>query len=198
MREKAKKWFPQSLENYLQRINNELDTLLVENPDKKEIISQRRKEFKAIQYNDAITPEDIWERIILDEKNTSVPQVLNNMTWQFLVFDKWPIFLTSDNPVFFFEWLGIGKEHSEVSFPITDNIVLWATGRTDLKEEYVQTTESIAKEINRRTISFAQNYIYFSSCEKWITKLVNKNSINLNRITQPSKRSRKRLQRAIE
>ncbi len=199
VREKAREWFPSAMEKKLQHLESDLNRLSDENPDKEEIINKHKNDIKRMRNNDVVdlfTPEDIWEEIILSD-DMPIHQVLGDMTWQFLVFDEWPIFLTSDNPVFFFEWMGIGKKYSEVSFPISKNIVLWATWRSDLKENYVKTTENIAKEINQRTVSFAQKYIFFSSHEKWVETLVNKDSLKVNRITQPAKKSRKRQQYAI-
>ena len=181
-REKATEWFDQSIGDYYQHIENDLNNLLAENPDKQEIISNRLNELNNIRNTDAITPKETWGKIILENEHSTISQVICDMTWQFLVFDKWPAFLTSDNPVFFFEGMGIGKKYSEISFPISENIVLWATWRADLEEKYVKTKEHIVREINHRTISFATRYIYFSSYEKWITKLANQHNIDLNRI----------------
>jgi uncharacterized protein DUF4238 len=77
------------------------------------------------------------------------------MTWQFLTCGSGQVFLTCDNPVFYFEEIGIGKPYSEVTVPLSSQIALWANWRQDLKEGFVPTTSQAVKEINRRTVTRA-------------------------------------------
>ncbi len=104
------------------------------------------------------------------------------MTWQFLTTTGGHGFLTSDNPVFFHEGLGIGHQLSEVTFPISTNITLWATWRTDLLEGFVQTTEQVVDEINRRMVSVASRWVFHGRYRRWIITLVNRSFHRLNRL----------------
>jgi len=90
--------------------------------------------------------------------------------------------LTSDNPFFFFESLGVGRPESEVSFPISSDVALWATWRTDLKEGFVPAKDSLIREFNRRTVSIAKRHLFYSRNEKWVVSLANKKAVRLNGI----------------
>lgn len=104
------------------------------------------------------------------------------MTWTFLTFDERPAFLTCDNPVFFFPQFGIGKAESELSFPISSNIMLWGTRRTNLAEGYFPTRTVIVKEMARRIASVATRFVFHSEKEDWILPFLGKGQWQLNRI----------------
>ena len=104
------------------------------------------------------------------------------MTWTFLTSEKKQPFLTNDNPVFFFEGLGIGKHQSEITFPISGTIALWATWRTNLAEGYVAAKDAATREINRRIASAATRYVYYSIQAPWVVSLINKKNLKLHRL----------------
>jgi hypothetical protein len=106
--------------------------------------------------------------------------MLGRMTWQFLTFDRGPAFLASDNPVFYFRCLGIANIESEVSFPISSNVALWATWRGDFEDGYVSTRESWVRGLNRRTASSATRYLFHPISEDWILPLLLKSSWRIN------------------
>ena len=91
-------------------------------------------------------------------------------------------FITSDNPLFFFEAIGIGNEKSELTFPLAKNIVLWAKWRTDIPPGFHRARTQFVKEVNRRTISNASNYIFSPYAADWIPTLLAKDTIRLNRV----------------
>jgi len=78
--------------------------------------------------------------------------------------------------------MGIGRKYSEISFPISSHIVLWATWRADVPCDFIKASTPIIRELNRRTVHNASRYIYHSRYEYWIPALVQKKNLNLNRI----------------
>lgn len=125
-------------------------------------------------------PEDVWHQVIRAEHTPRMIAAVATMTWQFFTFDEEPAFLTSDNPVFFFPELGVGRSESELSFPVSSNMTLWATRRTDLVEGYFPVTMSIVKEMNRRTASFSARYVFHAEDEDWILPFLSKKKWRLN------------------
>lgn len=113
---------------------------------------------------------------------TRLVQYLEAMTWQFLISNSGSVFLTSDNPVFFDESIGIANKYSEITVPISKNVALWATWREDLEEGFIPVRETIVREINRRTVYSATRYIYHSAQEQWVINLANKKNIRLHKI----------------
>ena len=101
------------------------------------------------------------------------PRLLSQMTWRFFTCEKPNAFLTNDNPVFIFKHIGIGNKYSELTFPISSYITLWATWRY-IDEGYFPANNHVIKEINRRTASEATRFIYFSKNRDWVVTLANK------------------------
>ena len=78
--------------------------------------------------------------------------------------------------------MGIGRPESEVTFPISSNIVLWATWRKDIVENYSETNKQTIREINRRTALNATRFIYHAEDEYWIPKFLSKKNYQLNKL----------------
>jgi hypothetical protein len=159
----------------------ELSQIALANPEKKEIVKRRIKEIETIlkKYSKD-PPKDIWLDNIPPERSPKVVAALNGMIWRFLVSKPESEFLTSDNPLFFFTSIGIGKPNSEVLFPIAKNIALWATWKTHLPEGYIQATTQAVKEMNRRTVSNATRYVFKSKDEDWVLPFIMKGTWKLH------------------
>jgi predicted DNA-binding transcriptional regulator AlpA len=150
-------------------------------PEKKEVAQRRIKEIETIlEKYSKDPPKEIWLENIPSERSPKVVAALNGMIWRFLVSKPESEFLTSDNPLFFFTGIGIGKPISEVLFPIAKNIALWATWKTHLPEGFINTTSQAVKEMNRRTTSYATRYVFKSKDEDWVLPFAIKGSWKLH------------------
>jgi hypothetical protein len=179
LKEKA----PEIMGPVFDRIDKELVELGEKYPTKKDLVEKHRKELQELRISkESDLLHDIWLANMPPDKAPRTLEVLSQMTWRFFTTGNDGYFITSDNPLFFFRWMGIGKEHSEVTFPITQNIALWTTWRIDLNEGYFSSRPQVIKEINRRTASIANEYLYSPRSETWISTLANKKAHRLNRI----------------
>ncbi len=177
---RAEQWYGEISEKVYDDLESEINRQIIVYPSRQNILKIRKKELQQSRKNDTDKPKDVWEGFIPSEMTSESSKVLLKMTWQFLYHDKKSVFLTSDNPVFYFQWMGIGKRESEVTFPITKHITLWATWRNDLIGDYARVKDRFVREINRRTVSLATRYVFFSQEQDWIINLVNKNKVRLN------------------
>lgn len=75
---------------------------------------------------------------------------------------------------------GIGNPKSEVSFPISSNLALWATWKKGQRDDYFQVRTQVVKEINRRSVSNASRYVFSPRRESWINILLEKEKLHLN------------------
>jgi hypothetical protein len=180
-KERLRKVAPDSAEVIRQKFDILLNVAAEEHPDKNEFIEKRRAEIgEIIDRYAKDPPKGIWLTNMPPEKSPRVLAALSSMTWRFLTFDGYPAFLSSDNPLFFFTGMGIGKPESEVTFPVSSNIALWATWRLDLKEGYFPTNSQTVKELNRRTCSIVTRYVFHSQSEDWVLPLLTKSRWQLN------------------
>ena len=180
---RLKKLTPGIAEDLRENFHREFNEIVADNPSNSALIQRRKVEIDEIldRYSKE-PPQGIWHSVIPADRTPRMVTTIAKMTWRFLTFDEKPAFFTGDNPVFFFSDTGIGRIDSELSFPISSNVTLWATWRLDLKEGYYPTTEAIVKEINRRTASITTRFIFHARGENWILPFLAKETWHPTRI----------------
>lgn len=180
-KERLRERAPSVAKKLSQEIHERLAIVASIQPEKATLIQKRKSEIQEIldEYSKD-PPKEIWLDNIPPERSPRIVAALTGMTWRFLTFDDKPVFLTSDNPVFYFTSIGIGKPESEVTFPISSYIILWATWRTDLPEGYITANNQAVKEMNRRTVNNALRYVFHRKDERWILPFVTKGLRKLN------------------
>lgn len=182
-KEDLKKMAPRLADGIAKKLNADLNQIISEKPQKTEFIEKRRKEIDDILSIYATNPpKDIWLENIPPERTPRIVEAIKTMTWSFWEFNQKPVFFTCDNPIFYFTGMGVGKRDSEISFPISSHIVLWATWRVDLPRKFIKASTQIVKEFNRRTADNASRYIFHSRAENWIEPFIKKGHWKLNRI----------------
>jgi len=182
-KQRLKELAPSVAEKVEADVDKRLNVAASEQPERLEFIEKRRTEIREIIDRFSVEPpKEIWLTSMPPEKSPRILAALSRMTWRFFTFDKYPAFLTSDNPVFYFTSMGIGNPESEVTFPVSSHIALWATWRLDLEEGYFETNTQVVKELTRRTASFATRYAFHSIDVEWVLPILNKGRWQLNRI----------------
>ncbi|WAC08087.1 MAG: DUF4238 domain-containing protein [Thermodesulfobacteriota bacterium] len=182
-KEYLKNMAPRLADEIGKKLSTDLSYIVEQAPEKTEFIEKRQKEIDdilAIYATDP--PKDIWLGNIPPERTPRIVEAMKAMTWTFWEFDQYPAFLTCDNPVFYFTWMGVGKKESEISFPISSHIVLWATWRADLPRNFITASSQIVKEMNRRIVHNANRFAFHCRDEHWIVPFIKKEIWKLNRI----------------
>jgi hypothetical protein len=175
--------FPATRERVFAQLNAEILRLIQKDPSRKNIFQQLLLGLPALKakYENEF-PVEVWHNTLNLDSVPRVRAMLPAMTWTFLTSDKKQPFLTSDNPFFFFEELGIGRPESQITFPISSGVALRATWRKDLTEGYVQAKDADIRKINRRTASAATRWVYCSQKAQWVVTLVNKKNLRRSKL----------------
>ena len=165
-------------------VHSKIDQLVSEKPELADLGEKRKMEVSTVLEGFINTPpKDIWHRAIAADANPgAVTKALSEMMWLFMCGEGRGSFLTCDNPVFFFSDIGIGNADSELTFPISSDIALFATRRKDLEEGYFSASKAIVNEVNRRTAFNSSRFVYSHQDKEWIIKFVTKGSWKLNRL----------------
>ena len=111
-------------------------------------------------------------------------KALQQMTWTFYVAPDNRAFFTGDNPVFIPKNNGLGKNNSELSFPISTDVALIASWDRSRKEGFEEAKSQIVKEINHRTVSRASK-IYFSQNYDWVVTMLDKGDYGWRPVFSP-------------
>jgi hypothetical protein len=180
-KERIRELAPSIAEKMSHEITSQFTIIASIQPEKAILIQRRISEIQEIldRYSED-PPKDVWLKNIPPDRSPQVVAAIRSMTWRFLTFEDLPVFLTCDNPFFYFTRIGLGNPKSEITFPISSHITLWATWRTDLAEGYFNTTKQAIREVNRRTAYNATRYVFHCKEENWILPFVKKGKWKLN------------------
>ena len=185
---KMKDRTPEIFDKVLNDIQSELAILAEQHPD---ILQLKNRQEEATIFRNRIKEDgdfankilkDTWLGVLPPNMTPESIKALSMMTWQFLVYEKDAAFLTNDNPLFFFRDIGIGNINSEVTFPISSHIVLFASWKQNLKETYIKAKQSDINEINRRTANNMTRFVFHSANCDWIIRLINKKTRRLRKL----------------
>lgn len=128
-------------------------------------------------------PSEVRMEIFAPWPSEGVIEAIYNMDWRFVIAEGDEYFVTSDNPVFFFESYGLGTSGSEITFPVSNKIVLFGSRIPILDNNiFTKNTKQFVREANRRLIFHAERFIYSTERSGWIKTIAEKNHIHLNTI----------------
>jgi len=109
-----------------------------------------------------------------------VVDFLASMHWTFAVAEGSSMFLTSDNPVFYTEEIGMGKPESELMFPISTRVALWVK-HLPISEDcaFHHARQFMVREANKRTVRNATRFIMYHEDAEWVRRLTKKRNLKL-------------------
>ena len=129
------------------------------------------------------TPDYIIEQIRLPWANEEMINLIYTMPWRILKSTGPDYFVTSDNPAYFFEGFGLKNLESEITFPITTDIALFASWQGEKNSVgYYFAKKVHIREANRRLISGAERFVFYHQQADWIAKLSDKPKLFISRI----------------
>lgn len=146
----------------------EIDAFVAADPSLQQDADDTRVRAKA--YMDtmkAARPPHIWYDSFSLDKTSKSEEVLLSMNWVFLRSGERE-FLTSDNPVFFFPEEGVDNPQSELTFPISSSVTLWATRLPKKQGSYVDASPSVVRQINARTAAHSKRFVFSKTNDSWI------------------------------
>lgn len=115
-------------------------------------------------------PDYYWHYTLRDGATPRMMDALRAMDWTFLVSDSDP-FLTCDDPLFFFTQMGVGRDASELSIPLSTTITLLAHRQGEQRQQFRAARHSTVVQLNRRTAFNARRFMYSEMPLEWALKI---------------------------
>jgi hypothetical protein len=167
-KERSLSRMPVLMDKVHEELMAEIDAMVIDDPAFQEKAVSTRMEVTAyINTLKADPPASLWyDGFGLDEITMS-EEALLSMNWVFLRGGN-NQFLTSDNPVFFFPDEGLGRPQSELTFPISSSIALWATRLPRTQGSYMDASLSVVRQINARTAAHSKRFVFSKTNDSWI------------------------------
>ena len=180
---RIKELAPVVLEDVVKKVKTDINYLIKLLPEKRDLLQQRLSELPLIKAKmEQEFPLNIWYKNLTADTLPQVQLILPQMRWVMLTSENKHAFITSDNPVFFFEGIGMGKMESQIFFPISSKIVLFLSWQNRYKADYLNVKETSIKEINKRITSSATRFIFHSRKNTGILSLINKKTLSFKKI----------------
>ena len=152
--------YSDDIERYLNCKIEMPTNIIIKKIRKHEQISNSEKETLAKYMVVMIKRNPImWKMTQEINPDTPILWALSKMNWKFIVTCDMN-FLTSDNPVFYSKKIEIEDSDFEVCFPISNKILLWATWGNGDSIDYFDVSNQVVKEMNWRTVSNSQRFIF--------------------------------------
>lgn len=122
------------------------------------------------------TPAAVIEELRKPWPNELLIRLICSMQWRILVTEAPETFITSDNPAFFCEWLGVAKDDAEFCFPLSPTHCLHCCYQrvNSADPAFITCEREIVREMNRRIASAATSIVMAHRRDFWPTRLLRK------------------------
>jgi hypothetical protein len=150
-----------------------------------ELVAQRLAEIERIRKQfEEEPPKEVTDQIESPWPTKKMIEVVAAMAWR-LVFTRGPqYFVTSDNPAFFFEGLGVGTPEGEIAFPLSPSVAFMGSNQgTPGSIKLIEVRQKIVREVNRRMAAGAERFVFTREPELWLLETMKKRRPYLSRIS---------------
>lgn len=178
----ARKLLPETINEARQALS-ELETESVGQCEDMKKIKILQTQLEVLEQRCAYEPLQFIDRLVrtpFNSDNTTLG--IFEMCWEIVPCANSMFFITSDTPAHFFEGLGIGRDGSEFTFPLSKNFALVGHNRGSKGSTrfHSRSLPRTTKEINRRVISTTERFVFGPSKKDWIETLAQKDDHYLN------------------
>jgi hypothetical protein len=128
---------------------------------------------KISQEHNSAIPESMLNVINSPFPRVRILAAINEMTWRVVSATTTPVrLLTSDNPVYFHEGIGLGHADAEFTLPLSPDVVLMADRSGPPRGLlYMRGNTALMKEVNRRAVAGAERFVFHHERADWVTKV---------------------------
>jgi hypothetical protein len=177
-------------------------------PTVREVISETREQMRSeiespddeLRFQEQLKNLERLERKFIEEPPPALTERIRSpwpsdlifggvrdMAWRFVATAGPSYFLTSDNPAYFFEGLGIGTPDAELTFPLSSDLALigsWQGPKRSLASVIGKkpAIHGLVKEVNRRVATGAERFIFYRNPAAWVETLAQRPDPFLSRI----------------
>jgi Protein of unknown function (DUF4238) len=149
-----------------------------------ELVSARLERLGEAERNALSNPPaEIHEAVRQPWPTPKMVLAVFNMAWRVLEAKGEIMYMTSDNPAFYFESYGLGTENSELTFPLSTTQCLhgcWQGPKASLC--FLEAKQTFVKEANRRVASTTERLAFYHQDVDWLQPFLKKESHYLSRI----------------
>ena len=182
-RRKGKELFPVVLDDVVERCKADFEAFAAEMLVDPELVAMRLAQLdKLREQYEVAPPQEVLDQVNEPWPTINVLSAIYNMTWRVVESPGPQFFITSDNPMFFFEGLGVGDPQAEITFPLASSHALIGSwqGRPGT---IIRATVPLKwiREINRRVASTTERFGFYHRQAPWLLEILAKEKPQLTR-----------------
>lgn len=173
---------PSVLDNTMKNVREEIEELATDlSPGRLSELLAQIDEIQGKYENEL--PNEVRQQIHSPWPSEKMLAALHNMCWRIVPAPALSLFITTDNPAFYFDAYGVGTRYSEVTFPVSSDLALLGSHQGPPGTLIVvQPKSTLIKEINRRLASGAERFVFSKHRAQWIETISNRRNPYLRRI----------------
>lgn len=128
-------------------------------------------------------PQQIIDQIRIPFWSDRTVEGVESLAWHILPAPPSVRYVTCDTPAHYFEGLGVGRPDSEFTFSVSKSLAMIGERRCGSGNmRFEKPNAQFAKEVNRRTLSHAERFVFASKKEDWIETVALKSNPYLSQI----------------
>jgi Protein of unknown function (DUF4238) len=180
----SRELLPAAVDDTIGKVEARIDEWAEDPRTDQNLVAARRAQLASIRENVLRDPPTgVIERIRSPWPSDKILARVHSMTWRILVSERSGHFLTSDNPAYFVAEQGIGREESEITFPLASDLALVADWRGKPESLIVvRARPAQVREVNRRVAYGAERFVFYHERKDWVATLVDKPHPRLTQI----------------
>jgi len=156
--------------NQMEKIKEKFIARIIAQPDQRyRLEGQWEQQVKYLEEWKKRPEKIIWNKAFQYEFPKAT-RAITNMVWEFHVADK-PSFITSDNPIYIADGIGLGRADARLLFPISSRILLRATHMITPGLRFYPASKERIEQTNIRIAQSATRYIFYSKGTPWAENL---------------------------
>ena len=181
-RQRGRDLVPDALSATISDLKAELETIAADDPDRLATWLTQLDALHTKYRNNP--PSAVLAELRSPWPSQAMVDALRNMRWRVLVTAPPEMFITSDNPAFFFEAYGLANPEAELCFPLSPTHCLHCSNQSVVSPElhFIPADRNITREMNRRVASGATKLVLAHRKLAWPAKLLLKPGHYLSRI----------------
>jgi len=180
---KADEMAPGVLDNVTSRLRDQIRAFADAGRISSDVAARRLAETDEAHRKFSKTmPVEVQEDLYSPWPSERIIGLIFNMHWRFAVATGGQLFVTTDNPAFFFTCYGLGTQDSELTFPVSNELAIFGSWTPTRETNRIIRKTQFVKEANRRLISDATRFVYHWTNADWIVTVAAKDAPYLSRI----------------
>src|SRR6266566_4273701 len=174
-RERGQGLIPKALDETVARLRGQITELAAQRAVDPDRLQKWLRNLEAVEKKFRVEPPAaVFDALRIPWPSAEMVNVIRSMRWRVVPAEPPEMFITSDNPAFFFEAFGLATERAELCLPLSPTRCLHCCHQRIAggDQAFMSFDRETVREMNRRIASAATSIVMAKEKQPWPTKLL--------------------------